>query len=200
MWVHKAGVNLLDTGAPFYDTYQCSDGGYIAVGALEAHFFALMRDMLGLQDEACMQLETQMNPKRWPEMRTLLTQTFATRSRNEWAALFHQTDACVTPVMGMLEVMDHPHNEDRGLLWQRPGDDQDEDDGRHKVTASWEPVAAPRLQRTPAIAPSAAPMPVSGQHTEEVFRQLGFSDDRITEILDQSNQPLKKKWELKPDV
>ncbi len=117
LWPHPAGENLLDGGAPFYDTYRCADGRFVAVGALEPQFFAALVQGLGLDAGA---VPPQLDPTRWPAMRALFTQTFAQRTRDEWAAVFEQLDACVTPVLALDEVAAHPHLAARGTFVTDP--------------------------------------------------------------------------------
>lgn len=105
-WTDEPGVNLLDGGAPFYDTYACADGRDVAVGALEPQFYATLVAGLGLAEE---QLPGQYDRDGWPQLRARFTERFASRSRDEWAAAFADTDACVTPVLGLGEVPAHPH-------------------------------------------------------------------------------------------
>lgn len=111
LWDEQPGTNLLDGGAPFYDTYTCADGRFVAVGALEPQFFAALLDGLGL-DAAT--LPPQLDRAGWPRMRQVLTDVFATRSRDEWAEIFDGTDACVTPVLTPWEASTHPHAVARG--------------------------------------------------------------------------------------
>lgn len=112
-WTDERGSNLLDGGAPFYDTYVCQDGRYVAVGALEPQFFHALLDGLGL-DSA--ELPEQMDRAGWPTMRARLTQEFLTKTRDQWAAVFTDSDACVTPVLAPEEVAEHPHIAARGTL------------------------------------------------------------------------------------
>lgn len=110
MWRDEHGVNLLDSGAPFYDSYECADGKWIAVGALEPHFFAVLQERLGLasgQGEAGLRAE--------------LTALFRTAPRDHWAALLEGTDACASPVLAMSEAPEHPHNRARGTFTERDG-------------------------------------------------------------------------------
>ena len=160
----------------------------MAVGSLEPQFFNLMRNLLGLDAESCMASSAQMDRKCWPEMRALLETTFASKSRDEWAGIFHHTDACVTPVFGMDEVMAHSHAQERGILWDRAERSETDDGSAEKEVKSasqlWEPVAAPRLSRTPASHPSDLKNPLlSGEHTEEILSELGISTDRIAKIV-----------------
>ncbi|MEU4688801.1 CaiB/BaiF CoA-transferase family protein [Actinoplanes sp. NPDC023714] len=138
MWGGGRGGNLLDGGAPFYDTYRASDGGFLAVGALEPQFYAALLTGLDLGDA---DLPDQMDRERWPELRRILTERFATRTRDEWAAVFARLDACVAPVLTPAEAPDHPHNVARGTFVEVDGVRQ--------------PAPAPRFARTPASAPTA---------------------------------------------
>lgn len=106
LWSGEPGTNLLDGGAPFYDTYTCADGRHVAVGALEPQFFAALVDGLGL-DATTMPAQT--DAAGWSRWREVLTATFATKTRDEWAQLFDGTDACVTPVLTPWEAPHHPH-------------------------------------------------------------------------------------------
>jgi alpha-methylacyl-CoA racemase len=106
IWTDQPASNLLDTGAPFYDTYVCSDGRYVAVGALEPQFYAQLLAGLGLDAE---ELPAQYDRAGWPTLRERFTQAFAASSRDEWAAVFADTDACVTPVLTFEEARSDPH-------------------------------------------------------------------------------------------
>ncbi|MEU3169117.1 CaiB/BaiF CoA-transferase family protein [Streptosporangium sp. NPDC006930] len=105
------GTNLLDTGAPMYDTYETADGGYMAVGALEPQFWTEMITLMGLED-----LPDRDDRSRWPALRERLAEAFRSRTRAEWEAVFDGTDACVSPVLEMGEAADHPHNKARGTF------------------------------------------------------------------------------------
>lgn len=105
MWRDERGVNLLDTGMPFYDSYRCADGKWIAVGALEPHFFAVLKDRLGL---ASGQFD--------PGLRQELTRTFASRPRDHWTTILEGTDACAAPVLSLADAPHHPHNRARGAF------------------------------------------------------------------------------------
>ena len=118
MWNDKRGTNLVDSGAPFYDTYQCADGRYMAVGAIEPEFYAELIAGLGL-DPA--QLPDQNDVRRWPELRAILTETFATHNRDHWAAAFADTDACTTPVLTFEEAGADPHLAARATLYRDHG-------------------------------------------------------------------------------
>ncbi|HEX2297622.1 MAG TPA: CaiB/BaiF CoA-transferase family protein, partial [Pseudonocardiaceae bacterium] len=132
LWTDQRGTNLLDSGAPFYDTYACSDGRYVAVGALEPQFYAALLTGLGLADA---ELPGQLDRSGWPVLRRRFTEVFATRTRDEWTAIFEETDACVAPVLTFDEVGTHPHIAARGTLIELDG----------VVQAA----PAPRFSRTP---------------------------------------------------
>ena len=145
-WVDERESNLLDGAAPFYDTYTCADGKHVAVGALEPQFYAALLAGLGLADAA--DLPAQYDRERWPQLRSRLIAAFAARTRDEWAAVFAGTDACVTPVLAFGEAAAHPHLAARGTIVERDGLAQ--------------AAPAPRFSRTAAETPPAAlpPEPV----------------------------------------
>ena len=116
LWSSRRGSNLLDGGAPFYSTYRCADGGFVAVGALEPQFYRALVDGLGLSDRFAAENISQEDLSSWPAMRQAFTDTFATRTRDEWAAHFEATDACVAPVLTLRESTQHPHMRARGVF------------------------------------------------------------------------------------
>jgi alpha-methylacyl-CoA racemase len=144
-WSDRRGDNLLDGGAPFYDTYACSDGRWVAVGALEPQFYATMLDKLGLDEH---ELPEQYDRAGWPSIRDQLSRVFRSRPRDHWASLFHDADACVTPVLSFDEVAEHPHVAARQTLVDVDG-----------VT---QPAPAPRFSRTQPTTPSAPGAPGPG--------------------------------------
>ncbi|WP_433363344.1 CaiB/BaiF CoA transferase family protein [Streptosporangium sp. CA-115845] len=105
------GTNLLDTGAPMYDTYETSDGKHVAVGPLEPQFWAEMVKLMELED-----LPDRNDRKQWPALRERLAEAFRSRTRAEWEALFDGSDACVSPVLEVSEATEHPHNKARGTF------------------------------------------------------------------------------------
>lgn len=153
-----AGTNVLDSGAPFYEVYETSDGGFMAVGAIEPQFYAELLRVLGIDAADA----PQGDPSRWPELKKLFADAFAARTREEWTALFDGTDACVTPVLSMHEAPLHPHNSARQSFTRR---------GERLV-----PAAAPHFDRTPADDQRAVP----GQR--ETLLSWGLSDERVAEI------------------
>jgi alpha-methylacyl-CoA racemase len=113
LWTDQRGANLLDSGVPYYDTYACADGRYVAVGALEPQFYAALLAGLGLAEA---DLPEQQDRAGWPVLRQRFTEAFAARSRDEWMAVFEGTDACVAPVLTFAEVPEHPHIAARGTI------------------------------------------------------------------------------------
>jgi len=109
---------MLDTGAPYYDTYECADGRYVSVGAIESQFYAAMLAGLGL-DPA--DLPAQNDRSRWPELRAKFTEVFASRDRDHWAKVFADSDACVTPILAFGEVETEPHITERNTFYQTRG-------------------------------------------------------------------------------
>ncbi|XP_053196139.1 alpha-methylacyl-CoA racemase [Scomber japonicus] len=166
MWDRSRGENMLDSGAPFYDTYQTSDGKYMAVGAIEPQFYKQL--LKGLELDAAA-LPNQMNYIDWPELRRIFTERFATKTQADWSKIFDGTDACVTPVLSFDQVSSHPHNQERGSFIQ--------DSSREES-----PRPAPVLSRTPAQ-PCLASDPVIGEHTVEVLEEFGFSSAQIDQML-----------------
>jgi len=154
LWSDQRGSNLLDSGAPFYDTYACADGRYVAVGALEPQFYAALLEGLGLTEAT---LPGQLDRAGWPVLRQRFTDAFASRSRDEWVAVFEGTDACVAPVLSFAEVPAHPHIAARGTV----------------ITLGGVPQAAPapRFSRTCPDQP--APPPKPGADTAAVLADWG---------------------------
>lgn len=118
LWSDSRADNLLDGGAPFYDTYACSDGRYVAVGALEPQFYQALLSGLGLNSH---DLPDQHDKARWPELRAHFQRCFGSQTRDHWSRLFAETDACVTPVLTFAEAAEHPHIKARGTLIELGG-------------------------------------------------------------------------------
>jgi alpha-methylacyl-CoA racemase len=163
-WREERGSNLLDGGAPFYDTYETADGGAVAVGALEPKFYAELLAGLGLADA---ELPAQYDRAGWPVLRERFGTVFAKRTRDEWAGIFASTDACVAPVLTPLEAAQHPHNMARGTFTDSGGMVQ--------------PAPAPRFSRTPP-APTPLPPVRSGADTTAVLTSLGLSTEQISAL------------------
>jgi alpha-methylacyl-CoA racemase len=151
-----AGTNVLDSGAHFYDVYETADGRHVAVGAIEPQFYAELLRLLELAPEDFPQWDREL----WPQLRKQLADVFATRTRDEWAALFEHADACVTPVLSLAEAPDHPHNVARETFVDRAGRAM--------------PSPAPRFSRTPSDAALPCADPASA------LRAWGLPDEQIT--------------------
>lgn len=159
-WEDRREANLLDGGTPYYDTYACADGGFVAVGALEPQFFAELMRVTGLDFE-------QHDTSGWPAMREALTAVFLTRTRDEWAELFAGVDACVAPVLGLAEAPRHPQLAERGTFVP--------------YAEGHLPAVAPRFSRTPGSAPG--PVSATGHDTRDVLAHGGFSEAEIDALV-----------------
>ena len=163
LWENARGSNSLDGGAPYYTTYRTSDGRFMAVGAIEKRFYSELLERLGLGHA---DLPEQHDRARWSELKDRLAAVFSTRTRDEWAALFADCDACVTPVLDMDECMTHPLAVARGIF--EPG------------SGATGPAPAPRFSRTPERIRSAPVDPRSD--TREALLHWGLSERRIGEL------------------
>jgi alpha-methylacyl-CoA racemase len=162
-WSDERGTNLLDSGAPFYDVYRCSDGLELAVGAIEPQFFAALLAVLELDPAA---VPPQDDRDRWPELRATLTETLGRRPRAEWLALAEGRDACLAPVLTMAQAASHPHVAARGTIVEVDGVPQ--------------PAPAPRFSATPAALGRRPAVP--GEHTDEILEEAGFSPGDIAQL------------------
>lgn len=162
-WTAQRESNLLDGGAPFYTTYQTSDGGHMAVGALEPQFFSALLDGLEIDPGA---VGAQHDRDAWPHMRTRFAERFMTKTRAEWTERFDGTDACVAPVLTMSEAPGHPHNAVRGTFVE--------------VAGVIQPGPAPRFSGSPALIEGPASPP--GADTDSVLAAAGFSPDQIGKL------------------
>ncbi|HEX3714997.1 MAG TPA: CoA transferase, partial [Trebonia sp.] len=165
-WTDERGVNLLDTGAPFYDVYQTADGRHMAVGALEPQFYAAFLAALFAPEPVPAGLPAQHDRSGWPELRRRFAARFAERSQQEWTDTFTGTDACVAPVRTMTEAPADPQLAARGTYLAGNGLVQ--------------PAPAPRFgDGTPGEPIAALPAGLithAGAHTREVLTALGFAD------------------------
>ncbi|PWR08406.1 carnitine dehydratase [Micromonospora sicca] len=165
MWQDERGVNLLDGGAPFYDTYECADGRHLAVGALEPQFYAELVRLTGFPLPGDAALD-RTDPANWPALRDAWARLFRTRTRDEWAELLAGSDACAAPVLDWREAPEHPHLAARGVFVAHDG-----------VT---QPAPAPRFSGTPTAVRRPPPQP--GEHTDELLAEAGFDADRIAAL------------------
>ena len=165
-WSTTPGTNFADTGAPYYEVYETADGKHVAVGAIEPRFYATLIGKLGLEPEA----EAAQNDRsRWAETKARFAEIFRTRTRDEWAAYFENTDACVTPVLSMQEAPRHPHNRARLSFVQ--------------VDGVVQPAPAPRFSASATRI--GRPPPAPGQDTVSVLRDYGFTPDSIEMLRSQ---------------
>lgn len=165
LWQDPRGGNLLDGGAPFYDTYECADGRYVAVGALEPQFYAELVRLTGFPlsgDDA----PDRDDPANWPALRAAWARLFRTRTRDEWAELLAGTDACVAPVLDWAEAPRHPHLAARDVFVAPDGVVQ--------------PAPAPRFSATPTAVRRPPPQP--GENTDEVLADAGVDAARIAAL------------------
>lgn len=159
-WRQERGVNVVDSGAPFYDVYETSDGQYMAVGAIEPQFYSALLDGLGLSAE---ELGPQLDRDRWPETKARFAEIFRTKTRAEWSAAFEETDACVAPVLAPWEASAHPHHRARATFvthdsWVQPG-------------------AVPRFGRTPSSVRDAP-------GAKDALGQWGVGEDAFGDLVD----------------
>lgn len=163
-WQDKAGVNLLDTGAHFYDTYETADGKYVSIGSIEPQFYALLLEKCGLTEDE--DFKNQHDFRNWNALKDKLTSLFKTKTRDEWDALMAETDVCYAPILSMDEAVLHPHNVERGTYINVEG-----------VT---QPAPAPLLKGTPAAKPNAPKK--AGADTNDILGDLGLSADDISAL------------------
>ncbi len=156
MWTDNRRDNMLDGGAHFYDTYQCSDGKWISIGSIEPQFYALLLEKTGITDPAFQQ---QMDRAQWPALKAKLAEVIKTKSRDEWCAIMDATDVCFAPVLDLNETASHPHNAARQTFVEIEGVVQ--------------PAPAPRFSATPGAIQ--APPPAVGAHNDEAFADWGFA-------------------------
>jgi len=162
-WSDARGANLLDGGAHFYDTYECADGKYVAIAAIEPQFYAELLKRTGIEDES---FKRQMDPPHWPELKLKLAARIKTKTRDEWCAAMEGSDVCFAPVLDMNEAPLHPHNRARNTFVEIAG-----------VT---QPAPAPRFSRTQSQAPR--PAAASGDHPAQILRAWGFADEYIAQL------------------
>jgi alpha-methylacyl-CoA racemase len=163
LWRDERGVNLLDSGAHFYDSYETADGRWISVGSIEPQFYELLLKHTGIDEPA---FSTQLDPETWPELSEKIASVFKTKTRDEWCELMEGTDVCFSPVLSLAEAPDHPHNRARETFVEIEG-----------VT---QPAPAPRFSRTPGQIQSAPP--VHGEHTESALLDWGFSPEDLERL------------------
>jgi alpha-methylacyl-CoA racemase len=162
-WNEQRGSNLLDGGAPWYDTYATQDGQYMAIGPVESRFYAELLGKLDLSDAG---LPKQHDKAGWPRLREAFTEAFLKHTREHWCQVFEGSDACVAPVLGFAEAPNHPHHQARGSFIE--------------VDGVVQPVPAPRFLGTPSAQPR--PAPGRGERGGEALRDWGFDAAAIERL------------------
>ena len=159
-WSEERGVNILDTGAPWYDVYETKDGKYVSIGAIEAKFYDALLDKLGLRNLP------QHERSRWPEMREIFRKTFKAKTRDEWSEVFEGSDACFAPVLSFSEAREHPHNRAREAFVE--------------IANVKQPAPAPRFSRTPGAVRRAPPE--RGEGGLDALLDWGFSAGEVEQL------------------
>jgi alpha-methylacyl-CoA racemase len=162
-WPDQPAQNFFLHSSPFYDSFECADGHYLTLGAIEPTFY---RELLQRLDLADVDPAQQYDTNQWPALRARVAERIRTRSRDDWAALLEGSDACAAPVLSLAEAACHPHNLARGNFVE--------------VAGRLQPAPAPRLSRTPARQPQAGPAP--GEQTEALLHELGFTAAQIAQL------------------
>jgi alpha-methylacyl-CoA racemase len=162
MWNGEPGTNLLDSGAPFYEVYEASDGGHVAVGAIEPQFYAELLRLMELDPTAF----PQFDQARWPEFKERFAEVFKTRTRDEWAALLEPAEACSTAVPAIAEAPSHPHNVARKVFVE--------------VDGVVQPAPAPRFSRTAPEIRHGAHDP--GADTDTALAAWGLGESEIADL------------------
>ena len=164
-WKEERGVNMLDTGAHFYDVYETKDGKYVSIGAIEPQFYAELLEKTGLAGE---DLPRQMDRSGWASSKRRLKAIFASKTRDEWCEIMEGSDVCFAPVLSMTEAQQHPHIKARNTFVEVAGSNQ--------------PAPAPRFSRSETAI--SGPPPHAGQHTAEALADWGFGAEEIAKLDD----------------
>jgi alpha-methylacyl-CoA racemase len=163
LWREERGSNILDSGAPWYDTYATSDGKFVAIGPVEQRFF---QELLSRLQIDLATFPEQFDRARWPEMRERFTEIFKSKTRDQWCAVMTGSDSCFAPVLTLSEAPLHPHNRTRDTFIDIEGVIQ--------------PAPAPRFSRSKTTIPHAPP--VIGANADEVLNGWGFAPQDITAL------------------
>ncbi len=167
-WEDERGVNTLDSGAHFYDTYETRDGKYVSIGSIEPKFYALLLEKTGLTDDA--EFAKQRDKSLWPLLSERLTKVFKTKTREQWCEIMEGTDICFAPVLSFEEAPHHPHNAARETFV--------------KVGDKLQPAPSPRFSLTQSAPPRLGPQ--VGDNTAEILAQLGHGDTEIETLIAKS--------------
>jgi len=163
----ERGTNLLDTGAPFYDVFECADGECISIGSIEPQFYSELLRITGLDKS---ENPKQMDRSNWAEMKSKISEVIRGKTRKEWENLMEGTDVCFAPVLSIDEAYAHPHNKERQTFID--------------IEGTMQPAPAPRFSRTPSSVKS--PPPHAGQHTEQVLLDSGFTTNEILRLKEEN--------------
>lgn len=163
LWSNQPAQNFFLHSSPFYDCFECADGQYLTLGAIEPQFYRELLQRLELGD---VDPQQQYDMRQWPALRERVARRIKCRTRDEWAALLEGSNACAAPVLSLAEAAQHPHNRARGNFAE--------------INGQWQPAASPRFSRTPGRAPQAGPAP--GTHTRELLLELGLSPQQIEQL------------------
>lgn len=162
-WEDQRGVNMLDTGAHYYDTYETRDGKFVSIGSIEPQFYALLIELAGLDKD---EFAPQNDRSQWPALKEKLAAVMKTKTRDEWCAIMEGTDVCFAPILSMTEAPNHPHNKARNSFLEIDGVVQ--------------PAPAPKFSRTePEVRGSAS---AAGSDTDAVLASVGYSEADITRL------------------
>jgi alpha-methylacyl-CoA racemase len=164
-WNDQRESNFLDGAAPFYGSYECADGRFVAIGPIEPQFYRELLQKCGIEDP---QFTRQWERAEWPALRAKLAALFRTRSRDQWCALLEGSDACFAPVLSMAEAPQHPHNAARATFVAGKG--------------GMQPAPAPRFERTPSELPPSAP--AIGADSVALLGELGLGESEIAALVD----------------
>ena len=163
-WQDERGVNRLDTGAHFYNTYATKDGKWIAIGSNEPQFYKLLGEVTGLSTDP--DFIKQNDKSRWPLLKQKLSEVFKQKNRDEWCKLMGETDACYAPVLSLREAPNHPHNVERQTFIN--------------VGGATQPAPAPRYSKSTLDQPR--PPVEKGENSHAILQQLGYSDSQISDL------------------
>jgi len=155
-WTNNRGDNMIDSGSPWYETYECADGSYITIGSLEPKFYALLLRILGLENDP--DFQDQYDKSKWPKGKARLTDIFKQKSQDAWGEIMEGTDICFAPVLNFDDAAKHPHNTDRQTFLN--------------IEGIMHPAPAPKFSATPSQIPS--PPPIAGADTVSILTELGL--------------------------
>ncbi len=160
LWSEWPAENFFLHSSPFYDSFECADGQYLTLGAIEPPFY---RELLQGLDLADVDPAQQYDIRQWPALRERVAERIRSKTRDQWATLLEGSDACAAPVLSLAEAAEHPHNRARGNFAE--------------INGQLQPAASPRFSRTPGRTPQAGPAP--GAHTRELLLELGLTPEQI---------------------